>query len=70
MTYKHGKSVSCTEENGNYTEYDEYDRITFYKDINEYWALKFYDDPKEKWKPNVIAHTIVHKYWPEYNNLK
>lgn len=69
--YKHDKTVRHTDDEYSYTEYDAYDRVTFYVvKSNNYWCLKFYDEPKEGRQVNMTPYNVVHKWWEEYNGLK
>lgn len=69
--FKHDKTVRFTDDNHSYTEYDVYDRVTFYVEHkNGYWCMKFYDEPKKGRKVDVVPYNVVHKYWDDYNGLK
>jgi len=66
--YKNGKSVRHVSDDYCYTEYDAYDRVTFYiVHKSGYWCLKFYDEPKEGQKADVVPYNAVHKWWGDYN---
>lgn len=68
--YKHDKTVKHTADDYSFTEYDAYDRVTFYALSTGYWCLKFYDEPVKGKALNVVPYNVVHKYWDMYNGLK
>ncbi len=68
--YRNPKTVRVEiSEIGYITEYDQYDRSTFWRTPRGYWSMCSYQEPAPGEKPSPEKTLIVHKAWHLYNQL-
>ena len=69
--FKNKKSVRSENSFLYYTEYDQYNRVTFYSHNDKsYWCLKFYNEPKKDGRVDRTPYQVIHKSWSWYNELE
>jgi len=68
--YRNPKSVRVEiSEIGYITEYDQYDRITFWRMPSGFWSMCSYQEPIGEERPSQEKTLIIHKWWDLYNQL-